>query len=88
LKSLRCYANKLGAAAFTDIFNALPVRTENDMTGYDTGCYLYTEAPHAAEENFHDFSTPGALKNAFDKAKSEKHWKMYKFVNDWDKKEI
>lgn len=86
LKSLHCYANKLGAAAFTDLFNALPVRTENDMTGYNTGCYLYTETPQ--EENFHDFSTPGALKDAFDKAKNEKHWKMYKIVNDWDKEEI
>ena len=88
LKSLHCYANKLDAAAFTDIFNALPVRAENDMTGYNTGCYLYTEASHVAEENCRDFSTPDTLKNAFDKAKSEKHWKMYKFVNDWDKKEI
>ena len=88
LKSLRCYANKLGAAAFTDIFNALPVRTENDMTGYDTGCYLYTEASHAAEENCRDFSTPDTLKDAFDKAKNEKHWKMYKFVNNGEKEEI
>ena len=56
------------------------------MTGYDTGCYLYTETPQ--EENFHDFSTPGALKDAFDKAKNEKHWKMYKIVNNGEKEEI
>ena len=58
------------------------------MTGYNTGCYLYTEASHAAEENCRDFSTPDTLKDAFDKAKSEKHWKMYKLVDDWEKEEI
>ena len=74
LGKLDCYDNKLNAAAFTKILNALPVHAGGQ-------CTLYTEESGVTEGNCKDFTSataPADLKTAFSKAKAEKEWKMYK----------
>ena len=74
LRGLNCCGNQLNDQAFTQIFSDLPTRTAGD----GARCILYTEKPGVAEGNCTDFSTPEALKTAFNNAKNNKKWKMYK----------
>ena len=72
---LDCYGNKLDAAAFTKILNALPVHAGGQ-------CTLYTEQTGVTEGNCKDFTSataPANLKAAFSKAKAEKKWTMKKY---------
>ena len=76
LSALICSRNKLNADAFTQIFNALPMRPA-DRKG---SIRLYKTAD-GNDDNFQDFtftlaSTPQTLKDAFNKAKNEKNWIM------------
>ena len=74
LKYLCCYGNRLNADAFKKLFDDLPVRQDSD----DAKCLLYTEQTGITEGNHTDFTAPPDLKDAFDKAKTVKKWKMYK----------
>ena len=74
LNALWCYSNKLNADAFKKLFDDLPVRTESD----DAKCYLYTEETGVSEGNHTDFTAPPDLAAAFNNAKNNKKWKMYK----------
>ena len=84
LRTLRCYNNKLTAQAFTKLFDDLPVRQDS----YKGECILYTEESGVTEGNHTDFSTPEALKTAFNNAKNNKKWKMYKWNGSWPEVEI
>ena len=75
LNALWCYSNKLNADAFKKLFDDLPVRTESD----DAKCYLYTEETGVSEGNHTDFTAPPDLAAAFNNAKNNKKWKMYKW---------
>ena len=75
LRTLHCYNNKLTAQAFTKLFDDLPARQDSDKGE----CILYTEESGLSEGNHTDFSTPEALKTAFNNAKNNKKWKMYKW---------
>ena len=74
LRTLRCYNNKLTAQAFTKLFDDLPARQDS----YKGECILYTEESGVTEGNHKDFSTPPDLATAFNNAKNNKKWKMYK----------
>ena len=84
LQTLWCYNNQLTADAFKKLFDDLPVRADSD----DAKCYLYTEESGVSEGNHTDFSTPEALKTAFNNAKNNKKWKMYKRNGSWPGVEI
>ncbi len=84
LRTLRCYNNKLTAQAFTKLFDDLPARQDSDKGE----CILYTEESGLSEGNHTDFSTPEALKTAFNNAKNNKKWKMYKWNGSWPEVEI
>ncbi len=78
LNDLNCSRNKLNAAAFTQIFNNLPMRTA-DAKGE---IKLY-KTQGGSDGNFQDFTKPNAppdLKTAFNKAKNEKNWRMKHFT--------
>ena len=78
LNDLDCSRNKLNAAAFTQIFNNLPMRAA-DAKG---SIKLYKTAD-GNDDNFKDFtlaSAPQTLKDAFNKAKNEKNWRMKHFT--------
>ena len=79
LETLNCYNNKLTAQAFTKLFDDLPTRQDSDKGE----CILYTEESGLSEGNHTDFSTPEALKTAFNNAKNNKKWKMYKWNGSW-----
>ncbi|UYT08775.1 hypothetical protein OE909_04855 [Treponema denticola] len=74
LQRLGCWDNQLNADAFKKLFDDLPVRQDSD----DAKCLLYTEQTGITEGNHTDFTAPPDLKDAFDKAKIVKKWKMYK----------
>ena len=76
LRWLDCLSNKLDAQAFTKLFSDLPARTDYAY------CYLYTEEKGVSEGNCKDFTNPPDLKAAFEKAKTEKKWTMYKINTD------
>ena len=84
LRTLHCYNNKLTAQAFTKLFDDLPVWQDS----YKGECILYTEESGVTEGNHTDFSTPEALKTAFNNAKNNKKWKMYKWNGSWPGVEI
>ena len=84
LRTLWCYNNKLTAQAFTKLFDDLPARQDSDKGE----CILYTEESGLSEGNHTDFSTPEALKTAFNNAKNNKKWKMYKWNGSWLEVEI
>ena len=84
LNALWCYSNKLNADAFKKLFDDLPVRTESD----DAKCYLYTEETGVSEGNHTDFTAPPDLAAAFNNAKNNKKWKMYKWNGSWPGVEI
>ena len=74
LKDLDCTRNKLNADAFIQIFNNLPMHAA-DAKG---SIKLYKTAD-GNDDNVQDFtsaSAPQNLKDAFNKAKNEKHWRM------------
>ena len=75
LKSLSCYNNKLTAQAFTKLFDDLPARQDSDKGE----CILYTEESGVTEGNHTDFTAPPDLAAAFNNAKNNKKWKMYKW---------
>ena len=74
LQELYCYNNQLNADAFKKLFDDLPVRADSD----DAKCYLYTEETGVSEGNHTDFTAPPDLAAAFNNAKNNKKWKMYK----------
>ena len=78
LKELSCTFNQLNAEAFIKLFNDLPKRTESD----GATCTLYFEGVYHGESdgNHRNFTSPEELSNAFQKAKNEKKWKMYKYT--------
>ena len=74
LKHLNCYGNQLNAGAFKKLFDDLPQRVDGD----NARCFLYTEETGVIEGNHKDFSAPADLAQAFNNAKNNKKWKMYK----------
>ena len=84
LNALWCYSNKLNADAFKKLFDDLPQRADSD----DAKCYLYTEETDVSEGNHTDFTAPPDLAAAFNNAKNNKKWKMYKWNGIWPGVEI
>ena len=76
LEKLDCYNNQLTAQAFTQVLTDLPARVPSD----DARCVLYTEV--LGEGNCTDFTAPSELVSAFNDAKNNKHWKLYKKDSD------
>ena len=74
LERLDCYGNRLTADAFKKLFDDLPVRADSD----NAKCILYTEESGVSESNHTDFTAPPDLADAFNNAKNNKKWKMYK----------
>ena len=74
LRGLDCWSNRLNADAFKKLFDDLPVRAE----GNNAKCVLYTEESGVSEGNHTDFTAPPDLAAAFNNAKNNKKWKMYK----------
>ena len=74
LERLGCYGNRLTADAFKKLFDDLPVRADSD----NAKCILYTEESGVSESNHTDFTAPPDLADAFNNAKNNKKWKMYK----------
>ena len=74
LEELHCYGNKLNDKAMTKLLNDLPEYSPFDRAR----CILYTEQTGVTEGNHKDFTAPPELKAAFDNAKDNKHWNMYK----------
>ena len=75
LERLYCYGNRLTADAFKKLFDDLPQRADSD----NAKCVLYyTEQIGVTEGNHTDFSAPSDLADAFNNAKNNKKWKMYK----------
>ena len=68
---LYCGYNQLTADAFKKLFDDLP-HSDNAK------CILYTEQTDVTEGNHTDFSAPSDLADAFNNAKNNKKWKMYK----------
>ena len=75
LQTLWCYNNQLTADAFKKLFDDLPVRADSD----NAECILYTEETGVSEGNHTDFTAPPDLAAAFNNAKNNKKWKMYKW---------
>jgi len=71
---LDCWDNQLTADAFKKLFDDLSVRADSD----NAECVLYTEQIGVTEGNHTDFSAPSDLADAFNNAKNNKKWKMYK----------
>ncbi|MGI0530360.1 leucine-rich repeat domain-containing protein [Treponema socranskii] len=84
LQDLTCYGNQLNANAFEKIFDDLPTREASD----DAGCYLYTEQSDITEGNHKNFTAPEALKTAFENARNDKKWTMYKYDADGNEQDI
>lgn len=80
LRRIECETNQLTADAFKKLFTDLPVRVDSDYTH----CTLYGTLSHieqqtgVTEGNHTDFSTPSDLAAAFNNAKHNKKWTMYK----------
>lgn len=78
LNDLDCSRNKLNADAFTQIFNALPMRAADAK-----GTIKLYRTVDGSDGNFQDFtsaSAPQDLKTAFNEAKTNKHWRMKHFT--------
>ena len=81
LRYLNCSNNQLNAEAMRTLLTGLPQRQESDSAW----CVLYNDDPD--EGNHKDFTSASAapaLKQAFNKAKIEKHWRMYKRIGNND----
>ena len=74
LERLECWGNQLTADAFKKLFTDLSVRADSD----NAECVLYTEQIGVTEGNHTDFTAPSDLADAFNNAKNNKKWKMYK----------
>ena len=74
LERLECWGNQLTADAFKKLFTDLSVRADSD----NAKCVLYTERTGVTEGNHTDFTAPPDLADAFNDAKNNKKWKMYK----------
>ena len=74
LQWLDCYGNRLTADAFKKLFTDLSVRADSD----NAKCILYIEQTGVTEGNHTDFTAPPDLADAFNDAKNNKKWKMYK----------
>ena len=75
LQGLACYSNQLNADAFKKLFDDLPQWADSD----DAKCCLYTEETGVSEGNHTDFTAPPDLAAAFNNAKNNKKWRMYKW---------
>ena len=84
LQTLWCYNNQLTADAFKKLFDDLSVRADSD----NAKCILYTEQTGVSEGNHTDFTAPPDLAAAFNNAKNNKKWKMYKWNGSWPGVEI
>ena len=84
LQGLECYSNKLNADAFKKLFDDLPARQDSD----NAKCILYIEETGVTEGNHTDFTAPPDLAAAFNNAKNNKKWKMYKWNVSWPGVEI
>ena len=84
LQTLECSSNQLNADAFKKLFDDLPVRADSD----DANCILYTEVTGVSEGNHTEFTAPPDLAAAFNNAKNNKKWKMYKWNGSWPGVEI
>ena len=84
LERLDCYGNRLTADAFKKLFDDLPVRAE----GNNAKCILYIEQTGVTEGNHTDFTAPSDLADAFNNAKNNKKWKMYKLNGSGPEVEI
>ena len=85
LQYLDCSNNQLNAEAMRTLLTGLPQRQASDYAE----CVLYNDDPD--EGNHKDFTSASAaptLKQAFNKAKSEKHWKMYKRIGGYNNEAI
>ena len=78
LEKIVCRTNKLGSSAFIKLFDDLPA------SGGE--CYIYLD--DKSEGNHKNFNAPEKLKQAFNKAKTEKNWTMYKYEEDWSQTKI
>ena len=81
LRYLNCSNNQLNAEAMRTLLTGLPQRQASDYAE----CVLYNDDPD--EGNHKDFTSASAapaLKQAFNKAKIEKHWRMYKRIGNND----
>ncbi|MGI5098026.1 leucine-rich repeat domain-containing protein [Treponema socranskii] len=78
LQGLECYNNQLTAQAFTQVLADLPTRLPSDYAR----CVLYTEI--LGEGNCTDFTAPSELAGAFNDAKNNKHWRLYKNNSRFD----
>ena len=79
LQYLDCSNNQLNAEAMRTLLTDLPQRQASDSAW----CVLYNDDP--GEGNHKDFTSASAdpaLKQAFNKAKIEKHWRMYKRIGN------
>ena len=76
LQMLECGGNQLTAQAFIDLLNNLPTRSDKGK------CTLYIE--EFSEGNHKDFTAPSELQTAFNNAKNNKHWELYKRDSDWN----
>ena len=74
LKMFFCNRNQLNAQAMTKLLEALPAREVSDSAK----ALLYTEKTGVTEGNCKNFTQPADLQAAFDKAKTNKHWKLQK----------
>ena len=81
LRYLNCSNNQLNDEAMRTLLTGLPQRQASDYAE----CVLYNDDPD--EGNHKDFTSASAapaLKQAFNKAKIEKHWRMYKRIGNND----
>ncbi len=78
LRRIECETNQLTADAFKTLFDDLP--QQDSGYGHCTlyGTVSYMEQTGVTEGNHTDFSTPSDLAAAFNNAKHNKKWKMYK----------
>ena len=87
LQWLFCDNNKLNADAMTQLLKDLPQCKENEKGQ----CALYTERTGVNEDNHKDFtsaSAPQDLKDAFQNAKTVKHWTMNKLNSSASEEEL
>ena len=79
LRRIDCETNQLTADAFKKLFTDLPVWVDSDYTHCTLyGTVSYIEQTGVTEGNHTDFSNPSDLAAAFNNAKHNKKWKMYK----------
>ena len=78
LRRIECETNQLTADVFKKLFTDLPVRGDGYAHCTLYGTVSYIEQTGITEGNHTDFSNPSDLAAAFNNAKHNKKWKMYK----------